>query len=598
MAPFIVALAVLVVCPLALAGASGSESISGSDDGLTEFELVWTDEFVYSQFGSEVGRARLEMYRSAGGAAQLVDTVRYASLATDVVTRWELDETASPITLERYSFSVSTPSGQLDVSISWGDEVTYEIAQTGGKAAFEPRLADPAKSIGPGPRLLVVPLDNNALPDYVVATWLLPSDEPGEHGEFGLVLPVSLPQHAMVLDTGIEYLGLDNSLGKEALKYRVSVGGTAMLIWTTPDERRLLKLGIAAQGVEIANESLLEQWSEGKDSPEDIVESGVSSKTDEAALAAFVEQDVQVPARGGSLAATLSYPADAAGEVPGVVIVAGSGPTDRDGNNPLIPGHVNTYKEIAHYLASRGVAVLRYDKRGIGGSAGLALAETPPFSWYADDVQSCVEFLASVNGVDENGVFVAGHSEGGVLALMAASAGSELAGLVLLSAPGYPLDYTLKLQIGAQADALESMGLAGIKEKMLTALDDLYDAIRTGEPFDYTAYGLPNDYASIYLSLDAQREFAEGFLFVDPAELARQVDVPVCIIQGTADTQVYVDNALNLVSAIGEEEAEVYIVEGVDHVLKPTEGEPLPYGDPSRRVSPEVLEAIESFLTR
>jgi pimeloyl-ACP methyl ester carboxylesterase len=202
----------------------------------------------------------------------------------------------------------------------------------------------------------------------------------------------------------------------------------------------------------------------------------------------------------------------------------------------------------------------------------------------------------SVEEVDADRVFLAGHSEGGVLALMAATTGSDIAGLILLSSPGYPMHQTLRLQMEAQGDAAESIGLAGMKEKILTALDDLYEAIRTGKPFDYSIYGLPQELASVYLSLEVQREFVEGMLFADPAEMARQVNVPVCIIQGTADTQVGVDNASALADAVGDK-VEIHIIEGVDHVLKPTAGEPLPYGDPSRRVSPEVLEAIERFVS-
>jgi alpha-beta hydrolase superfamily lysophospholipase len=576
---------------------------------------------VYNFLGSPVATIELEMLRSAEGPARLTSRNYYSAQATEVVTEWEFDAVTPTAAFQRYSFSATAPGVQLDALIAWDDEVSFEVVQTGTKGVFSPPAADPQTAIGAGAQLMVVPLDNNALADYIVATWLLPFIEPGERREFGLVLPVSLTQHSTVIRAAVEYLGLDDSLGKEALKHRVSVGTTAALIWSTRDERRLVKLQIASQGIEIVNGALLEEWSatpeetagtaeseiagpgiaEPAAAEPDVAESGAAQSVagiapDEALETSIVEKEVQVPARGGSLAATLSIPVDAARRVPGVVIVAGSGPTDRDGNNPLIPGEVNTYEEIAHYLASRGVAVLRYDKRGIGKSAELALSGTPPFGWYAEDAASCVEFVMSVEEVDADRVFLAGHSEGGVLALMAATTGSDIAGLILLSSPGYPMHQTLRLQMEAQGDAAESIGLAGMKEKILTALDDLYEAIRTGKPFDYSIYGLPQELASVYLSLEVQREFVEGMLFADPAEMARQVNVPVCIIQGTADTQVGVDNASALADAVGDK-VEIHIIEGVDHVLKPTAGEPLPYGDPSRRVSPEVLEAIERFVS-
>ena len=164
-----------------------------------------------------------------------------------------------------------------------------------------------------------------------------------------------------------------------------------------------------------------------------------------------------MPVRGGSLAATLSFPATLQ-EGARCRYSRRFRPTDRD-NNPLTAGQINTYKEVAHHLVSRGIAVLRYDKRGIAESAGLVSSETPPFDWFAEDVASCVEFLKSVEEVKSDSVFIAGHSEGGVLALMAAASGSEVTGLILLSTPGYSLRDTYRLQVGAQGDALESMGV-------------------------------------------------------------------------------------------------------------------------------------------
>jgi pimeloyl-ACP methyl ester carboxylesterase len=585
---FVAVISVLAACTIAQAGEP-------------ESQLGWRDELVYRLLGSPLATIELEMLRPAEGPSRFTSRNHYTAQATEVVAEWEFDGHTAPISFRHYSFSVTAPGVKLDAAIAWDDEVTFEVVQTGTKGVFSPPPADPQTAIGAGSNLIVVPLDNNALADYIVATWLLPSVEPGERGDFGMAFPVSLTQHSMVVKATVEYLGLDDSLGREALKHRVSVAGTAALIWSTRDERRLVKFQVPSQGVEIVNEALLAEWSAVGEEPAGADELGAGesdagTSVGEVPEAKFDEREVQVPARGGSLAATLSIPVDAAGKVPGVVVVAGSGPTDRDGNNPLIPGEVNTYKEIAHYLASRGVAVLRYDKRGIAASAGLASSGTPPFSWYAEDAASCLEFLRSVEGVDADRVFFAGHSEGGVLALVAATSGSDIAGLIFMSSPGYPMHHTLRLQMEAQGDAAESMGLAGMKEKILTALDDLYEAIRTGKPFDYSIYGLPQELAPVYLSLDLQREFVEGMLFADPGEMARRVDVPVCIIQGTADTQVGVENALALADAVGDG-VETHIIEGVDHVLKPTEGEPLPYGDPSRRVSPEVLTTILGFVT-
>ena len=153
------------------------------------------------------------------------------------------------------------------------------------------------------------------------------------------------------------------------------------------------------------------------------------------ASSAPVERPVAIPAAPGvTLAGTLTVP-PGAGPDPGAVIVGGFGPSNRDGVFGDRPG--GAYREIALGLARRGVAVLRYDKRGIGDSDGPALSwlDARPL---AADAAAAVRALVAVPGIDRTRVALIGHSQGGDLALEAARR-APAARVVTLSAPGRPL---------------------------------------------------------------------------------------------------------------------------------------------------------------
>jgi pimeloyl-ACP methyl ester carboxylesterase len=153
------------------------------------------------------------------------------------------------------------------------------------------------------------------------------------------------------------------------------------------------------------------------------------------APSAPVERPVAIPAANGvTLAGTLAVPAGA-GPHPGAVLVGGFGPSNRDGVFGDRAG--GTYREIALGLARRGVAVLRYDKRGIGDSGGPALSWLDARPLAADAV-AAVRTMVALPGIDRTRVTLIGHSQGGDLALEAARR-APVARVVTLSAPGRPL---------------------------------------------------------------------------------------------------------------------------------------------------------------
>ena len=151
---------------------------------------------------------------------------------------------------------------------------------------------------------------------------------------------------------------------------------------------------------------------------------------------------------GAMLAGTLLLPMVSEIQyVPGVVLIAGSGPTDRDGNNPLVPVRIDSLKQIAETLVRAGIATLCYDKRGIGGSAaspGTLAEQERFFAWenFVGDVQAAHAELLKHDEIKPYATAMLGHSEGGLLALAAVPRISwrRPHAIVLASTPGYALD--------------------------------------------------------------------------------------------------------------------------------------------------------------
>ncbi|MDP5102886.1 MAG: lysophospholipase, partial [Erythrobacter sp.] len=159
-----------------------------------------------------------------------------------------------------------------------------------------------------------------------------------------------------------------------------------------------------------------------------------------------VAEEIEVAGPQGALKGTLLVPAEVQ-RPPTAVIIPGSGPTDRDGNNPL-GVRASTYRLMAEALTDNGVATLRIDKRGMFGSAAaIADANKVSLQDYADDTRLWAEAARTRTGADC--VWLIGHSEGGLVALQAAQSMPNLCGLVLVAAAGRPLGQVIKDQLAA-----------------------------------------------------------------------------------------------------------------------------------------------------
>lgn len=269
-----------------------------------------------------------------------------------------------------------------------------------------------------------------------------------------------------------------------------------------------------------------------------------------AAMLAAQERDIVVECDWGTISATIDGPTE--GSDTAVLIVAGSGPTDRNGNSAA-GLKTYCYKMLGEALAEGGYAVMRYDKRAIGLSP-IPAEDVPNlvFEDYIDDARTCVEYLRKEGFAK---VIVAGHSEGGLIALaLAADEECVLDGVVLLCAPGYNMAEILNFQLSQQL-VPAYMGLMVRSMQIISELK----AGRT-----VAAEDVPQELMGLFHP--TVQPFLISNMQYEPTELAKKCRVPMLIISGGRDIQVSVSNGNRLCEA--NRNAEHRVFENMTHVLK------------------------------
>lgn len=235
-------------------------------------------------------------------------------------------------------------------------------------------------------------------------------------------------------------------------------------------------------------------------------------------------------------------------DAPVVLIVPGSGPTDRDGNNPM-GVRAGTYRLLADGLGAAGISTLRVDKRGMFSSAAGGDPNAVTLDIYAQDYRDWVARLRQDRGRDC--VYLLGHSEGGLMVLAAAAQDRDgICGLILVSASGRPLFDVLREQLRTNpANAL-------VLDDALRAIDQL----EAGKRVDISTMhpALKN------LFNPSVQDFLMSAYGVDPAMLVKAANVPTLVLQGDNDIQIQVTDAELLAADHGQ----LVVLPGVNHVLK------------------------------
>jgi len=300
----------------------------------------------------------------------------------------------------------------------------------------------------------------------------------------------------------------------------------------------------------------------------------------DAAASGIIELPVSLASSGGGIQGSLLLPRSTA-RLPVVLLVAGSGPTDRDGNSRGGAGRSDSLKLLASALAEAGFASVRYDKRGIAASAGAMTREADlRFETYVQDAAAWAAQL----GADPrfSGVAIVGHSEGSLIGMLAARQ-AKVASFVSIAGPGTSASKLLRVQLAGKLPP----ELAERNEQILRALE-------AGTQVD----DVPQALAALYRP-GVQPYLVSWFKYTPSAEIGK-LTCAVAIFQGDTDIQISVSEAELL--ARGKPDAELHVIKGMNHVLKmvPTDRatQIASYGDPSLPVSPELIDSLVNYLQR
>jgi uncharacterized protein len=517
----------------------------------------------------EPGEATFEVFLRGAGAGRIVAhltrtaagwTISSTGRVGDLVTnRFELKYSPD---WQPTDLRIEATQGQKQFQISTSFGVTTainEITQNGTTSAKTDQVSA---------RTVVLP--NNFFAAYEALAVRLAGSEIG--AEIPLyVAPTAEVKMTVVSVTpeSIRVPGTTIATRKYAVRIQ-NVGATVDATITIDGRSRFARLEMPAAGLSVVRNDL----------------AGVSARTMTARNP--TDSDVTIPGAGFNLAGTLTVP-------PGVgrlrhatiVLVAGSGPVDRDESVAGIP----IFSQLAGALAERGFLVLRYDKRGVGQSGGRT--ETVTMQDYADDLIGIVKWLAKRDDVDPRRITIVGHSEGGSIGMLAGAKEKRIASLVLVASIGMT---GADLVLEQQRHQLERMEISDADRQ---AKIDLQRKIQQAVITDKGWETVPPD-----LRKQADTPWFRSLLMFDPARVMPDVKQPLLIVQGDLDTQVAPGNAEKLAElARARKKAgsvDVVHLPGINHLLvKATTGEVSEYSQlPDKTIDPEIADRIAIWLKK
>ncbi|MEH6538188.1 MAG: alpha/beta hydrolase [Psychroserpens sp.] len=258
------------------------------------------------------------------------------------------------------------------------------------------------------------------------------------------------------------------------------------------------------------------------------------------------------------------------------IIIAGSGPTDRNGNQNFLKS--NSLKKLAESLTNKGIATFRYDKRIVKQILKNKVDPNITFDDFVTDAISVVDYFKTKNKYAT--IYVIGHSQGSLVGMLAAKDRAD--GFISLAGAGQSIDEVITEQISTMDPSL----VDGTKKA--------FESLKQGK----TTTNYPPALASIFRA-DVQ-PFIMNWMQYNPQELIKSLSIPTLIVNGTKDLQVSVDEAKLLKAA--SEKAELKIIDNMNHVLFIIEGGQLEnsksYNESSRKISEELITTVSNFILK
>ena len=524
----------------------------------TSASIAGDAEFTLFLNGKRVGTEQVRVAR-AGSTWIVSSTAQFGPPLNATVNRFELKYTADWQPTELH-IEAMQPGRTLALTTSFGvTTATNVITQNGATTSKTDQISA---------RTIVLP--NNFYAGYVVLAARLAGTNPGAE------LPVYVAPAAEIKVSvkAITEEQISTPSGPLSTRlYDVTIqnpGGSIDAVAAIDPVGRLLRFEIPSAGVRLIRTEL------------------ASVATRSQPIRNATDTDVIIPAAGFSLAGTLTMPAGV-GRLrhPTVVLAGGSGHVERD---EVISG-VPIFAQLAGALAQEGFIVLRYDKRGIGQSGGRA--ERVTIQDYADDLTTAIKWLEKRQDVDPRRIAVAGHSEGGAVAMLAAAREKKIGKLILIAAPGKPGSELILERQRHQLDALKT------PEPERQEKIDLQQKIQAAVIADKGWEGIPPA-----LRAQAESTWFRSLLLFDPAKVMPKVKQPILIIHGDLDTEVPPAHADALAQLARSRKkagpVELLHLPGINHLLVPaTTGEVSEYpGLKDRKVTPAVAAAIAGWLKK
>lgn len=295
--------------------------------------------------------------------------------------------------------------------------------------------------------------------------------------------------------------------------------------------------------------------------------------------ACAVEKNIILPTATGDIYGVLLMP-DVEQPCPLVIIIAGSGPTDMDGNTIGSNNRNNSLKMLAEGLAAEGIASLRYDKRGIGKSQAAVMNEEElRFEHYIDDAAAWADMFADDKRFST--IAIAGHSEGSLIGMVAAQKSRAAKAYISIAGCGRPAYEVIEEQLEPQPEQVQREAAAINRE------------LREGR----TVEMVPSYLAALYRK--SVQPYLISWYRYNPAKEIAKLRIPVLILQGDKDIQVGVDEAERLYAA--RMFSSYHIIRNMNHVLKHCEsseiiGQLNTYQNPDLPIKEELIEHIARFL--